>query len=321
MKNEDFVISSWARLNRNVKGFPFPNKLSDERASIIASNVFEAVNGSGEYDLYPIAKTDESDVYALKEKGLISSALLSSQNSSAIIKRDFSSSVMINERDHVVISAFRRGLDVDGAYGAADAIDDEISQKVVYAFSDKLGYLTSSPSDVGTALKVGVTLFLPGITLTDSVDKCAAALSRIGVSLKAISGDGFKYVLSSVRTLGVSEKDICDKVKSAVENVRGYEEKARESLKETDEAGLKDKILRTYGIAANCYKASEKEVCSFLAYIKLGAYYGYLDVCADLDEAESGLLNYAIGKTKAFSGSTARDIYRAEKLKDFLKSK
>ncbi len=324
MENKDFVISTSARLDRNVKGFPFPNMLTDKRASIIESNVFEAVNAGGEFDLYPISKTDESDVYALKEKGLITQALLSSANSSAIIKRDESASIMINERDHVVITAFKSGLDAEGAYAAADALDDEISAKVAYAYSDKLGYLTSSPADVGTGLKVSVTLFLPGLALTNSVDKCAAALSRVGVSLKAVAdGDsnGFKYILSSVRTLGVSEKEICDKVSRAVESVKGYEEKARASLREGDEAGLKDKILRCYGIATNCYKATEKEVYTFFAYIKLGAYYGFLSVKDDVNKAENKLLNYALGKDKAFSGSTDRDIYRAEKLKEFLKTK
>ncbi len=322
----DLIIEACATLSRNVKDYPFPYRMDDKRASVIASAVYEAVNGEGNYELLPLSKLPESEARALVAKGVISKALASSEYGAAIRAKDESVCVMINERDHVVIRAF--ASDVDKAFEAADKVDDKICARLPYAFSDKLGYLTSSPSDVGTGLRISVTLFLPGLHLTETVSGVASVLSRVNLSLtpkaKNDTSDGYRYVLSSVRTLGLSEKEIVDSVKSAVDTIATYEEKARAQLLFENEVALKDKIWRSYGIASHCYRISTAEMLQVDAFIKLGAYYSILPVSdvSVLNKAEKTLLSHVIRKANGdgFSSSEEKEIYRAARLKDVVKN-
>ena len=169
---------------------------------------------------------------------------------------------------------------------------------------------------------------MPGLYLTDSIPSVTNALSRINVSLAPISktdnSNGYVYVLSSVHTLGVSELEIEEKVKTAVENVLSYEEKAREKILKENEIALKDKIMRSYGIATNCNKMSESEMYSLLALIKLGAYYKIIPITAVnvIDKLIGSLSSATIveGRKEGFRSSVDRDIYRATKVKETLKS-
>lgn len=328
MKNNDFVISSRVRIARNVEGYPFPNKLSENKSSEIALSAYDAINKDKSYEFKSIANMSDSEIGRAKERNLISSYLSQSAFGSLILKKDESVAVMVNELDHIVITATEQGLNLEKAYKVAEQIETDLESKFKYAYSDKLGYLTSSPSLVGTALKVSVKMFLPALNLTSSVSEVSSALSRINISLKATANDetsnGYIYEISSLHTLGVSEKDIIDKVTNAVNSVANYEEKAREKLFRENQVDLKDKIMRSYGIATNCYKMSSSEMLSTLAFVRLGAYYKVLPI-ADVSVIDTlclSLMPYSISdfKKTGFINNDERNIFRASKISQTLKS-
>jgi protein arginine kinase len=328
MRNSDFVISSRVRICRNVAGYPFPNKMDDKRASVIAGSVYETLNKDGAYEIKPVSSMSETTIGTLKEKNLLTSALVQTTYGSLILKRDESVSVMINEQDHVVINATTKGLDIENAYKVADKIETDLEEKLKFLYSDKLGYLTASPSSVGTGLKVSVRMFLPALHITHALSEVASALSRVNISLKATANNdtsnGYVYELSSLHTLGVSEKEIIEKVQNAVNSVKAYEEKARGKIYKESEIDLKDKIMRSYGIATNCYKMSSSEMLSTLAFIRLGAYYKVLPISdvSVIDSLASSLMPYSIYEFKkgGFKSSEERNIFRASKIKETLKS-
>ena len=328
MKNNDFVISSRVRISRNVEGYPFPNKLNESKANEIASIAYETINKDKAFAFKSIAKLSDSEKGRAKERNLISSYLSKSSLGSLILKKDESVAVMVNELDHIVITATEQGLNLEKAYKVAEQIETALESKFKYAYSDKLGYLTSSPSLVGTALKVSVKMFLPALHLTSSLSEVSSALSRINISLKATANNdtsnGYIYEISSLHTLGVSEKDIIDKVTNAVNSVASYEEKAREKLFKDNQVDLKDKIMRSYGIATNCYKMSSSEMLSTLAFVRLGAYYKVLPI-ADVSVIDTlclSLMPYSISdfKKTGFINEDERNIFRASKISQTLKS-
>lgn len=328
MNNNDFVISSRVRISRNVLGYPFPNKMDDKRASVIAGVVYNTLNTDGSYEIKPVSNLSETHIGTLKEKKLMTSALASTTFGSLVLKRDETVSVMINELDHVVISSFAKGFDVEKAYEVASRIESDLDKQLKFAFSEKLGYLTSSPSMVGTGLKVSVKMFLPALHITRALSEIASALSRINISLKATAdnetSNGYVYEISSLHTLGISEQEIIDKVKKAVNSVKSYEEQARERIYKESEVDLKDKIMRSYGIATNCYKMGSSEMLSTLAFIRLGAYYKILPISdvSVIDALSSSLMPYAIYERKkgGFKNGEERSIFRASKIKETLKS-
>mgnify|MGYP000317244230 CR=1 FL=1 len=47
---------------------------------------------------------------------------------------------------------------------------DELEQRLAYAFSPRLGYLTACPSNVGTGLRASVMMHLSGLRLLNEIE-------------------------------------------------------------------------------------------------------------------------------------------------------
>ena len=71
---------------------------------------------------------------------------------------------MINEEDHIRIQCLYPGLQLLKHLDTANEIDDWLEEKIDYAFDEKLGYLTSCPTNVGTGLRASVMMHLPGLS-------------------------------------------------------------------------------------------------------------------------------------------------------------
>ena len=62
-------------------------------------------------------------------------------------------SIMLNEEDHVRLQIINSGLQLGQSWETLRAIDDELGQKIDYAFPSDWGYLTACPTNVGTGLR------------------------------------------------------------------------------------------------------------------------------------------------------------------------
>ena len=80
-----------------------------------------------------------------------------------LASEDESVTVMLCEEDHIRINAFAAGLEIEKAYEKADKVDDIFLRSMPIAFDKKLGFLTASPINLGTGLKISVGLHLPAI--------------------------------------------------------------------------------------------------------------------------------------------------------------
>ena len=321
MSAQDIILKSKITLSRNVRGYQFPSRLRDTRANIIANGVYEAVAANGGYDLYKMAQISDVKSRRLREDGLISDRLLASPYGSVIVSDDKSVAVMINEEDNVVEQCFSKGLSLEEAYSVIDAIDDKIAGKQEFCFHPKLGYLTSCPDSVGTGMHASVTLFLPALTLSKSLEQCIAAVSRLNVSLKSVYDENIEaylYTVTNQDTLGVTEKEIIDLVTTAANHLAEAEERARKMLKISSEAEVRDKSMRSMGILKNAYKISAAEMLQLITWAKIGAYYGFISPdCDKMDELAEKLLPAAVSEAVGDSG-TDSDIYRAEILRKSL---
>ena len=69
---------------------------------------------------------------------------------------------MVNEEDHLRIQVMLSGLSLHEVWERINRLDDQLEEQLAYAFSPQLGYLTACPTNVGTGIRVGVMLHLPG---------------------------------------------------------------------------------------------------------------------------------------------------------------
>lgn len=317
---DDVVISSRIRLARNVNDIPFPSRLNDERASLIARKVYDSLQAGDSYDLYKMSNISEIDGNVLMEKHLISADLLNNnQFGAAIINESETVSIMINEEDHIREQSILKGFNLKEAYEKINAVDDCIAARIRFSFDPRLGYLTSCPTNLGTGLRASVMMFLPGLSITKNLDSCVNAVSRLNMTVRGVYGegsdaDGFLYQVSNQKTLGVSESEIIQSVETSINHIVDTELRAREVLLRNNETELKDRIMRAWGVLTNAYTLSTDEFMRLTAFVKLGVYYGLIRV-SDRARLEKLITEAQPANLINISGkqldAAERDLYRA----------
>lgn len=183
------VISTRIRLARNLRGIPFPRKMSAGHADIVAAKVERALKNG--YKTYRVKSLGEIEAGAFVERHLISKELLSDcPYGRVVLSDDEAVSVMLNEEDHVREQVILPGYRLDEAYRVADALDDRISEAAEFAFSEKYGYLTACPTNLGTGMRASVMIFLPALTITGELKRNVSTLAKMNVTLRGVYGEG-----------------------------------------------------------------------------------------------------------------------------------
>jgi len=315
------AVSSRVRLARNINGYTFPVKAGAERLAEIIKPVYNELSKIGNFKLYLMKDKNSVEAHALKEEHLISADLIQNTTSgAAIISDDKTISVMVNEEDHIREQCLLRGFNLMAAYNNIDRIDDILSKKLSFAFDKELGYLTSCPTNVGTGMRASVMLFLPAITMNNSINAIINAVGKMGMTIRGVYGEGsdaegYMYQVSNQVSLGLSEFDIIKNVEGAVLKICEAEQNARKQMLENDPYGVKDMVYRAYGILTSCIKINSAEFMKLIAYIKLGAALGLLRINDEhvLDELINKMqpANITLAAGRNLSANE-RNIYRAD---------
>ncbi|MDE6398513.1 MAG: ATP--guanido phosphotransferase, partial [Clostridiales bacterium] len=260
---------------------------------------------------------------------LISSDLLGNKKyGAAIISGDETVSIMVGEEDHIREQCILQGFALTEAYHKINAVDDEISRAVTFAYDPKLGYLTACPTNVGTGMRASAMMFLPGLSITRNLEQCVGAVARLNMTIRGVYGegseaDGYLYQISNQKTLGVSEQEILSSVQASIAHIAEAELRARDELYKSGESVLKDRIMRAYGVLCHAYMLDSKEFMKLLAYVKLGIYYGLIKV-SDAQRMEKLVTDGQPANIMNLSGKPLdgeeRDVFRAAYVAKTLKS-
>lgn len=274
--NNGIIISSRVRLARNLKKYNFYNKLSAEDAEKMIEEVKDSILGSrtvfGEQFKYiPVNKLDENEKFSMVERHIISPELMrNNKPCGVLVKDDETISIMLNEEDHIRIQAIAAGDNIDEAYDTADKIDNLIEESVEYAFSEKFGYLTSCPTNVGTGLRASYMMHLPQLERTGQIRSLTQAISKFGITVRGIYGEGSEamgsiYQVSNQVTLGQSEREIIENLKKVVSTIVQREQELEKNAYARAKDDIEDKVWRSYGILKTARKISAKEAMQMLS--------------------------------------------------------
>lgn len=285
--DSDIVLSSRIRLARNLDEFLFPTLFSPEEARDVILKLKEIVDHSdfnkfGQMELLKIDELQPLQKKVLVEKHLISPLLADeSPYGACLLTENEEVSIMINEEDHIRIQCLFPGLQLSEALDAANEIDDWLESHIQYAFDETYGYLTSCPTNVGTGLRASVMMHLPGLILTQQINRIIPAINQLGLVVRGIYGEGSEalgniFQISNQITIGKSEKDIVEDLKSVVSQLISQERSAREALRKTSNIQLEDRVFRSYGVLANCRIIETKEAARCLSDVRLGIDMGYI---------------------------------------------
>ena len=274
------VLSSKILLSRNLSNLPFPNKLNYIKGRDNGKRIYNALKDElfhEELILHEIWNKKEEFGKEYLEKNVISEELLkNSDKGSFILNKEETLSIMINEKDHINIQSICEGLKLEEAFEKATSIDDKIEKNFEYAFDEILGYLTSSPENIGTGMKASVIVHLPSLTMSEEIKNTSKNLSKLGMSIKGIYIDGTLvygnlYRIANKISLGLTEEDIISQLKEAVLNIIAEENKFRKILISKCKYELEDKIYRAYGTLKFAMMLDYKEAIELLSNVRLGA--------------------------------------------------
>lgn len=328
MENFDKVaISSRIRLARNVSGFNFFTKLTNEAdAEFIVDTVSQVLKDFCDVDVLRLKNLSLEDCQALLERHIISKGLIENKDISAVaLSSDEHLIVMMNEEDHIREQCLCDGFNLYRPYREIKQFDDMLLSKIDVAFSPEYGFITSCPSNLGTGMRASVMLFLPALERTGEIELLKTEARSIGNTVRGMYGEGSEnvgsfYQISNQNSLGMSEKEILDSVSDYVYQACQMELSAREDILSHDHDDLADEIFRAYGLLLNSRLLSEREMLEKLALIRFGDAVGFFKL-KDMKafnrlavEASAGNLK----SLKVYSRSTKEDHIRSEYIRERL---
>lgn len=326
-KDSDTVFSVRIRLARNLSGFPFPNKMTDEQKFTVIQYVSDAIFKSElgkDYRFVDMDKISDVEAYSLAERHLISPEFAKNTKGRALIlKNDESVSIMINEEDHIRIQCISAGLEFEKAAEAAFELDKIIGKSVDFAFDNKFGYLTECPTNLGTGMRASAMMHLPALQKIGALDRLFNSIAKLGIAVRGTFGEGSKtksnmYQISNQVTLGISEQEAIDNINSIVGQLVIKEKEAREAF---DRFRVEDAVFRALGTLKFARMISSEEFFELISDVRLGVSMGILDIPISVIN-ELNLLNGSAGVSFASGGNLdaeTRDRKRAQILREKLK--
>lgn len=215
------ILSSRIRVARNLQGYPFtPQITAPQRAEVEAAvaPVLTSLPGPWAGTYFSYAKMDSDQRGALLKQKLFfdrgdrfqAAAGMARDwpaGRGAFVSHDQRFSVWVNEEDHLRISSTRPGGDIVGAYTHLTKGLRLIDEKLPFEYSERLGYLASCPSNVGTGLRASLHLRLP--QLERDTKQLQDLVAEHDLALRGTIGehsnvDDSVFDVSNRRRLGVS---------------------------------------------------------------------------------------------------------------------
>lgn len=328
-KESDVVLSTRVRLARNLKDIPFVSRYTKQEANQILDKI-ESITPSLGYGL-KFCRLDNMDnitKLSLVEKHLVSPefAVDKDKTRAILINEEENICIMINEEDHLRIQIIAAGLELENSLNLAIEIDKKLETLVNYAFSEKYGFLTACPTNVGTGLRASVMVHLPALTLTRNIKKVLEAVNGFGMNIRGVYGEGSKsqgdiYQISNKQSLGISEEEIIKNLKAVIDRIIEQERMARKILGK-NRIELEDRVYRAYGILTMARKISSEECKNLLSDVKLGTDMGIIKELDDL-KVNQLILYTKPGNLQKYVGKPLedyqRDITRTEVIKQIVK--
>ena len=234
---DERIISTRIRVGRNLDGFAFPPGITSGPRAELERQVVEALQSlsgdlAGTY--HPLSDMDEST-----RQQLVADHFLFKQGDrfleSAGVNRDWPQGrgifhsadkcflVWVNEEDSLRIISMQKGGDLFAVFERLSRAVRALEEKLPFAYDEHLGYLSSCPTNLGTALRASVHVALPKLSKrADFEEICRSlGLQPRGVHGEHSDSEGGIYDISNRRRLGVTEVEgvqiLCDGIKKLLE--------------------------------------------------------------------------------------------------------
>ena len=282
---QGIVISSRARLARNIAGVMYAHRAGREDLDEVVSDILEAAKTAGfdSKDFFRNSDLNDLQKNIFIERHLISPLLASVKgNRGVLVKNSECSSIMVNEEDHLRMQSMRAGFDPVGALKNVNDIEKKLSMSLKFSYTKEYGYLTACPTNIGTGLRASVLIHLPALVLTKEIQRVIRSAAQLGMAVRGYRGEGSDVVgnlfqISNQKSIGKSDSEITKGLITVVSQIIDYEKNAAGMLTKEAKYQIEDKIWRSLGILRTARVLSTHEFMNLASAVRLGLFLGLLD--------------------------------------------
>ncbi|HUT36688.1 MAG TPA: protein arginine kinase [Planctomycetota bacterium] len=283
--DSDIVISTRIRLARNVAGYPFVSRLKPEQQAGLSQRLCESIVDDTvvpDCHYFDLKAASEIERRLLVERHLISKEHEDAAGDRGVaIRVNEAVSIMVNEEDHLRIQVLHCGFELAETWRLTNEVDTALGDRVPYAYSERLGYLTACPTNVGTGMRASVMLHLPALELTKQIEKVFHAVAKINLIVRGLYGEGTQasgnlYQISNQISLGKTEEEILAEIQGIIPEIVENERRARQFLLDRNRQQIEDRVWRAYGMLRHARIISSGETIALLSHLRLGVHLALL---------------------------------------------
>jgi len=240
-----YIISTRIRVGRNFANMPLGPAITKAQRDEIEKRTSEALNaleGKLKGTYYPIDGMSEEvskklieDHFLFKagDRFLQAAGLNGDWPSGRGIYHNDEKTflVWVNEEDQLRIISMQNGGDIKEVFTRLTTAIKSLEEKIEFSYNNHLGYITSCPTNLGTAMRASVHIKLPNVSL--DMKAFEAIADKYYLQIRGIHGEhseseGGIYDISNKRRLGVTEvqcvQDMYDGVVALIKAEKELEE-------------------------------------------------------------------------------------------------
>ena len=220
--DNEFIVSTRIRVGRNLDNMPLGPAISKEQRDEIenvVSTTLSSLEGSLAGKYFPLDGMNKED-----QDSLIKDHFLFKEGDrfleTAGLNRNWPLGrgiyhntektflVWVNEEDQLRIISMQQGGDIKEVFTRLTTAIGELEKKMKFSFNEHLGYITSCPTNLGTAMRASVHIAVP--KLAADMEQFKAICDKHHLQIRGIHGEhseseGGVYDISNKRRLGVTE--------------------------------------------------------------------------------------------------------------------
>ncbi len=325
--DSDVVVSTRVRFARNLRDYPFAPRLDATGAAEIIEKV-KKVPELADFEYTDFSKLSGETAASFTERHIVSREFAGAKGVHGLLANPkLGAYIMLCEEDHIRLQVMKSGLSLKDCLAEALRLEDALDRSLPLAYSEKFGYLTHCPTNLGTGMRASVMLFLPLMSGTGEIGALQNQLSKLGLTIRGMSGEGSRgdgclYQVSNQVTLGISEEETIKKLSAVVESIMKRERELRASLADDRKLRVRDSVRRALGTLKYAETMTTKEMLELYSRVRLGATLGMTDGITEtrFDEMLFSSMPATIVAEAGGKVTTPmdRDIARAKKIREAL---
>ena len=222
--DEKYIVSTRIRVGRNLKDFPLGSSISQKQRLELEKKIYAALSlldGELKGVYYPLLGMSKDvhdklvkDHFLFKDGDPYLEAAGLNRNwpegRGIYHNNEKTFLVWVNEEDQIRIISMQKGGEIKEVFTRLSLAITTLEKELEFSFNSHLGYISSCPTNLGTAMRASVHIKIPN--LAKDMKRFEDITNKYHLEIRGTDGEhsqsqGGVYDISNKRRLGITEVD------------------------------------------------------------------------------------------------------------------